>query len=141
MFHAARLAAMFQSVIGDDLAPFQGLEQGIVKIARDAGAFLETVIEAGVHCRGNLPCAEPVGRCQRQCDRQSAERFKPWRLVESGSNRKAQDGAGLVPHAVVIARDHAELIVSWAEIRVESLAPRLGILPSLVQSLRARALQ
>src|SRR5580698_5965927 len=73
---------------------------------------------------------------EQQQERNRTEREKPGSLVPGRSNGEVQKCASLVPHTIVVARDHAKAIVAWPKIGVKCLAPRSRVLPALIATLK-----
>lgn len=65
------------------------------------------------------PRVEPGRAAGRQCRRQSAENTEPHCLPEIRQHLEFQAGAGLIPHAVVVARGHFKRILSGRNIIVD----------------------
>src|SRR5437762_9344230 len=73
-----------------------------------------------------LPC--------EQSQTQDAKRVEQIGLIEIWFQIKSKRGARLVPHTIVIARDHSEAIVTRPQVRVVSDASRAAINPVSVKA-------
>src|SRR5262245_1920463 len=83
-----------------------------------------------------LPHAQAVdaGPCERE--HKAAEGIEPERLVEVRADGKLHDGSRFVPHAVVIAGDHAETVIASMDIRKVGDAALSRLRPPVLQSLK-----
>ena len=100
-----------------------------MQLTRNALAFLQAGLHATAQLGGDLPDAQPVQQPQRSDRAAHRQRSKPPGLPVGGRHGEGQRCAGVVPHAVVVARDDPEDVVSRADARVAGLAATAGIAP------------
>src|SRR5258708_781061 len=72
---------------------------------------------------------EPIQRPQQYQKSGRARRAKPGGLVVRRVDGKIERRAGLVPHAAVVAGDHAETVIAWRKIVIERLSFIANVLP------------
>ena len=98
------------------------LKQGVMKLSRNSCAFADTRIQGHLKLVMQALHAVLVSRPQEQQKRGRTQPAKPVCLVVRRRNRELQSISLLVPHAAVVARDHAKAVRTWWEIRVLHLA-------------------
>ncbi len=104
----------------------------VVDVLRDARALaLDVALALGAFqpAAHPPPRVEPDHAAGRQHRRQPAENTKPRRLPEIRQHFKRQARAGFVPHAVVVARDHLERIISGRNVIVSRHPLGAGVHP------------
>src|SRR5260370_22211036 len=69
------IGGLIQSILGNELAALDGLEEGVVKISRHACAFRQSLLEAGADGLGNLTYAVKV--CGKNEDKKQGGRNCP----------------------------------------------------------------
>ena len=100
-----------------------------MKFPRDAGPLADARVECPIELPRQLRDAPLIRRPQQRGEAERHHRLKPTGLVKRRRNREFQRGAGLVPHAVVVARDHAEAIKARTQIRILHLPVVDDLLP------------
>src|SRR5437762_3634637 len=73
--------------------------------------------------------AVPMQRPEQSQKSGHARRLEPTRLIVCRVDGKIEGCSGLVPHAAVVAGDHAEAVVAWRKIVIECLPPSACVLP------------
>src|SRR5579862_7515212 len=97
------------------------LQECIVQIACDSFALRKAFGEAGPDTRSQPAKAKNVQQPKDSDSRKYATNPEPHRLEESRRNSKVGGCSGLVPQAVVVAGNHAKLIVARGKIAVKCL--------------------
>ena len=93
----------------------KALQQRIVQISGDACPLADARFQPMLNCSRHLMEAKPI-QAPEQCQKSGhARRTEPGGLVVRRGDGEIQGRAGLVPHAAVIAGDHAEAVVAREE--------------------------
>ena len=93
----------------------EALQQRVVQFLSDTGALSQTLIEAGIDARSQLPNAQPVQGRQENGATCNAQEQEPSSLKPGKRNVERQCCTCLVPNAIVIAGNYLELVPSRAE--------------------------
>src|SRR5262249_41386860 len=125
---------VLQRMVRDQLAALNRLQQGVMEVACDTGAFRQPLVEACLHGPGDLPYSNAIESRRGEQDSDRHGHRKPSRLKPRRLDTEVERGPRLVPHASVVAGDDTEAIASWAKIVVHGLATIAGLLPVAVVS-------
>src|ERR1700690_2495641 len=101
-----------------------------------ACAFRDPVIKPGVDLRADLAQAPTMGYPNKPAPGTNTERHEPRRLKEGRRNVDYRDRAGLVPDAIVVARNHVKAKLTRRKLRVVGGAACSGVLPAVVDTLQ-----
>ena len=134
-----RIVQVRDGVAGDHPTALDRLDESVVQLSRQAGAFRQPLVEAGCELRGDPPDVQAVEERERTGERGDDQRAEPRRLVPGRQDRERQGRAGLVPHAVVVAGEDAEAVGAGLEIRVERRAALAHVVPLRFPALQAIA--
>src|SRR6266404_900501 len=108
------------------------LQKSIVQVSRDPLALFESLFHARSHLPRHLTQPQLVDPAEQHEKSDREQHPEPGGLVISRSDGEIEVGAGLVPHAAVIAGDHAETVVARRKIGIEDLPAIAGVLPIAV---------
>src|SRR5271163_3759495 len=124
-----------QLIVGNQLATLNGLQERVMQVARDSGAFGQAFIETSLHGSSNPAHPQAINRPEQQHADNGTQRAKPDCLIPRRSNLEVQRRSGFIPYSVVIRCDHSKAITSRSKIAVERLAAQSRILPAHVTAL------
>ena len=85
-----------------------------MKVSRNASPLMQALIEAGAYSFSNPPHSQSIDRPRDKEKGHSAKDAERIRLIPGARNTEVQACALIVPHAVVIASDHAKTVLSGA---------------------------
>src|SRR6266536_4251428 len=108
------------------------LQKSIVQISSDSLALFESLFHACSHLSRHLTQPQLVDHAEQHEKSYREQHPEPGGLVIGRSDGEIEVSAGLVPHAAVVARDHAEAVVAGRKIGIEGLPAIAGVLPIAV---------
>src|SRR5258708_34234047 len=127
-----RIGSGAERNVGNQLAALDGLQERVVQVARDSGAFSQALVETSFHDSSNPAHPQLINRPEQQQADDETQRAKPDRLIPRGGNLEIQRRSAFIPHPVVIGRDHAKAITPGSNIAVERLPAQARVCPALV---------
>src|SRR5579871_677221 len=110
----------------------EALQQGVMQVARDAGALGNTRVQGSLEIPSDLPQAQQIECPEKSSNSHKTERAEPGGLPVGRRNREVERCTLLVPHAAVVARDDAEAILAGRKVIVEGLTAVADVLPSSI---------
>ncbi len=105
-----------------------------MEFARDPLAFRHPLFVPALDGGRDLPHPQRIDQPQRQRREDRAQEHEPAALNEGGRNLERERGAGRVPDAVIVRRDHMEAVMAGAQAHVERLSSIAGVDPGPVDA-------
>src|SRR5580692_7815122 len=110
-----------------------------MKLLCDASSLIDTRFQPDRELPLQVSNSELITCPQQKQKHGCAGRVKPGRLVKRRSDRKIEESACLVPHAIVVRGDYAKAIMSRPEVSVDRLTSRAWILPVAYETIESVA--
>src|SRR5580700_290520 len=110
------------------------LQQGIVQLLRDSGAFRQPFFETDIQAELQLMQPEAVQEEHDQSDGDDTSRAEPPGLPECGLDSEGSCIPGTIPYSVAVACDHAKVVEAGAEIGVNRLAGCDRLAPAAIEA-------
>src|SRR5882724_1185025 len=112
------------------------LQKSIVQISSDSLALFESLFHACSHFPRHLTHPQLVDHAEQHEKSDREQHPEPGGLVIGRSDGEIEVGAGLVPHAAVVARHYTKAIVAWRKVGIKRLPPITRILPVAIIALQ-----
>src|SRR5262249_39193022 len=94
------------------------LQQRVVKVASNTGAFGYPFFQTHIELRRQLPHSQLICRPQRRQKSSRTQRVKPVRLIPRRRYHELQRRTLLVPHLAIVGREHTESVGAWRQVAV-----------------------
>src|ERR1700675_2812742 len=104
-----------ECIIRHHFAALNCLQENVVKIPSNPGAFSQSFIEPGADRPCNPPKPKPVKDPEKDYRGSNADGIEPIGLEPGSRDDEAKRRAGCVPHSVIVRRDDVESVVPWGQ--------------------------
>src|SRR5580698_7049475 len=108
-----------------------------MQIAGHARPFVDSRFHLRIEMLRDLMKAVPVQAPEQYQKSGQARRLEPTSLIVCRGDGKIEGGAGLIPHAAVIAGHHTEAVIAWSKIVIERLPSIAGVLPVRISAFQS----